>query len=442
MACIFSLAVSAAFAGETNSSLLKMTSLNNIIIADINKGVLGYKEITTDNYLLRKMQVIAYLEKDYDRAVKFSNEILKTGLKNEDLQILYLLRSEVYVRQNNYQAAYADLSKAIDFGDLGNEAYVLSCKRRSYIFKKDFYKGKFSNDEKMLLNQVHDLSAVINGNEVGVDVYDRANIYIKLGALNHKYYSLALKDYRRILEQKENNVYAENNTRKGFSAHYCAEIYRDLKDNQKALEYYSMAATLLDDSTMNVYSKNVLIENCHLERAKILQSSKDYKAALEEFNILLKMDTDNWTYYNGRGGCYFRLKHYDEALADFHKQRELYPTRASAYNNIALSLMHLQRYDEAIEYVDQALAMEAREVSRFSSYDNKADILLHMNKLHEAMEWINKIPEEKYSGNNWFTKARIYAALGDKEKARAAVKKAIKMDTDQMQEAKELLKNL
>jgi tetratricopeptide (TPR) repeat protein len=62
-----------------------------------------------------------------------------------------------------------------------------------------------------------------------------------------------------------------------------------------------------------------------------LLNSKDYDAAIEQFNKVIEIDEKYVQAYYFRGSCYSALKKNDEAIKDFSKAIELDPDNRGAY---------------------------------------------------------------------------------------------------------------
>ena len=59
--------------------------------------------------------------------------------------------------------------------------------------------------------------------------------------------------------------------------------------------------------------------------------SKDYDAAIEQFNKVIEIDDKYVEAYSMRGNCYLALKKNEEAVKDFSKAIELDPGNRGAY---------------------------------------------------------------------------------------------------------------
>ncbi len=85
--------------------------------------------------------------------------------------------------------------------------------------------------------------------------------------------------------------------------------------------------------------------------------------------------------YNDRGVAKWRLKRYDEALADFGKAIELDPDYSPAYNNRGNVHMELQRYEDAIRDFTSAIELAP---AYGAAYNNRANALLALGRIVEA----------------------------------------------------------
>ena len=78
---------------------------------------------------------------------------------------------------------------------------------------------------------------------------------------------------------------------------------------------------------------------------------------------------------------------YDEALQFFDKALAINPSYVNALNSKGLALDHLQRYDEAIQFFDKALAINPSSVN---ALNNKAFTLDHLQRYDEALQSFDK----------------------------------------------------
>ena len=99
--------------------------------------------------------------------------------------------------------------------------------------------------------------------------------------------------------------------------------------------------------------------------------------------------------WGDRGWALSRLERHDEALEAVNQAIALKPEEASYHNNKGISLAELNRHDEALEAYNQAIALEPKKADY---HDNKGSSLAELNRYDEALETFNQAialkPEE------------------------------------------------
>jgi tetratricopeptide (TPR) repeat protein len=62
------------------------------------------------------------------------------------------------------------------------------------------------------------------------------------------------------------------------------------------------------------------------ERGNTYRVMEKYEKAIEDFNQVIEIDSNNAQAIAHRGQSYFRLQRYQEAIADFNRAIEIEPT--------------------------------------------------------------------------------------------------------------------
>ncbi|WP_291493599.1 tetratricopeptide repeat protein [Desulfurella sp.] len=331
--------------------------------------------------------------RDFNKA----QEVLQKAIENypKDNQ-LYLLLSDVYVIQKQYQKAIDVLVKSgiktfdvykniailyAQLGDINNainylmQARQFSDKGEVYFYISQVY-YKFDLDNNAL-NYLQ-MSAS----------YKYPKAYIALGDLyaQHNNYTKALKYYEDFLKlpnkNKEEEVYVYTTL---------ASIYYSIdKDLKKAIEYYRKAYNL-DRSQIN------------LERLSyLLLQNKNYKETVD----LLSNNPDiehSPTLKYFLGVAYFSLKNYKQALlelSDVDFASDLY-TDAQAKK--ALCYLELKEPQKAIETIQKAIELNPNE-ELYKTY---------FYILNQQKDWDGLIDALKNSTKVIKDKEKIYFYLAD-----------------------------
>lgn len=94
-----------------------------------------------------------------------------------------------------------------------------------------------------------------------------------------------------------------------------------------------------------------------LDRGMRRRSSYDFLGALQDFDTLVDYCPDYAEGYNQRAFVHFLRQDYDAALVDLDKALEITPNHVAALSGRALSLVGLDRLDEARTTLQEALAL-------------------------------------------------------------------------------------
>ena len=198
-----------------------------------------------------------------------------------------------------------------------------------------------------------------------------------------------------------------------------------------------------------------------LFRGRRALSDGKYAQAIENFNILARLDsTDHWTYffrgiakydlgdlrgaqkdfstavrlnplftdgYHYRAISYNRTGDYDKALEDLQKAIELRPGFNNLYHTRGLTWFFSRNFDKAIDDFDYYIR---RDPDDPSAYTYRGDALLHQGDTLKALVDFNKaIETDRFYGNAYVHRASLLGAMGLPESAVEDMNKAIELDT-------------
>ncbi len=113
----------------------------------------------------------------------------------------------------------------------------------------------------------------------------------------------------------------------------------------------------------------------------------------------LSLDDRNATFHALRARILLARQEYDAAIAGNEIAISLNPTFAAAYCGLGDSLAYEQRYDEALEYFTQAIALSPNDPQLWAFYTYGALALLFKGDFSEALNWTRKasnIPNYQY----------------------------------------------
>ncbi len=116
-----------------------------------------------------------------------------------------------------------------------------------------------------------------------------------------------------------------------------AEVYRDSGKVDFALENYTKAIAFNADDS-----------NLYFNRANIYYSKKDYKNAISDYDLAIKIKPESKTLSN-RGWCYAEIGANDLAFKDFQQSIDIDPTFIDAYRNRGFLYERSERLNEALK---------------------------------------------------------------------------------------------
>jgi tetratricopeptide (TPR) repeat protein len=127
-------------------------------------------------------------------------------------------------------------------------------------------------------------------------------------------------------------------------------VYQDMGNHQMAIEDFEKAKEL---------EPNYSPSHFYLGVSKL--QSRDPRSAREHFDLALKLDDkgENPGIFDGLGSCFHRLGDYENAIDNFKEaiqaEQEKGNINVSFYKNIAQCYSDMNKYNEAISYLETAL---------------------------------------------------------------------------------------
>lgn len=196
-------------------------------------------------------------------------------------------------------------------------------------------------------------------------------------------------------------------------------------------------------------------------RGRLALSDGKYSQAIENFNVLARLDTtDYWTFFF-RGIAKYNLGDLRGAQQDFDTSVRLNPVFTSGYHYRAITLSRFGKYDEALADLEKAISLRpgseglyfSRGVTYFlsqqfekavvdfdyyirrepkdpSAYLNRGASYLFLGDTLKAMNDYNKaIRLDRFDPEGYVRRGRVYASSGDYDNAIADMDKAIQLDS-------------
>ena len=196
-------------------------------------------------------------------------------------------------------------------------------------------------------------------------------------------------------------------------------------------------------------------------RGRQALSEGRYSTAIENFNILARLDTaDYWNYffrgiakynlgdirgarndfdrsvtinpvftngYHYRGITNSRFGDYESALADLQHAIDLRPGNMGVYFSRGVTYFLAQQFDKAVKDFDKYIRKEPKDPS---AYLNRGASHLFLGDTLKAFQDYNKaIKLDRFDPEGYVRRGRLYASQGDYDDAIADMDKAIGLDT-------------
>ena len=224
--------------------------------------------------------------------------------------------------------------------------------------------------------------AIAKDPHIRKNFYNRAIIYIHLNQ-----YAQAIPDLQQALELDAEHI---------NSLIHLAGAYEKTQDYQMALITLEKLCSL--DPRPEAYNR----------MASICFRLGCPEEALEFYGLAIRMNGDNYLYYNNRGIVQFRLKDYAKALEDFSQSIFYKPDFLSAYKNRASCYAKLMQLPLAIEDYSFVLQRQPENTSllfkRASLYEisqqpllaeqDLAELIALQPDFFEAQEKLNKLKQQ------------------------------------------------
>lgn len=267
----------------------------------------------------------AYQQEQYQKALSLWDSIIVLEGKNKDY---YYNRSRVYTAMEDYDAAIKDCNNMIRIDSTSYEGY--------------WHRAEVYFAQEQLNHSIGDLNRALLF--IGDNERDKYEILFDRGFCKKykKDYTGAEKDFRRILEEFDNN-HLKTLKHLGIVLNY-AERY------QESVTYLSKAAMLAPEQA-----------HLYVSLGFTYISMKDYKTALDIFNQALELapqkSSTQALCYSNRSYCLLQLGEPKAAMKDANLSIQLLPNNAYAYRNRAHIYLYKNKVEKACVDIETALSL-------------------------------------------------------------------------------------
>ncbi len=320
-------------------------------------------------------------EEKYELAEKNLNIAIQI---NNAYAYAYLYRGKTYFEQKKYKEAILDILEYLEYDPDDSE-------------NSDLFLTYSLNDFDYALTELNEKSK----NEPFSEFWNtlRARLYNKNGK-----YALALKEFNDLIK------YVGNKNNIDYLIFERAKSYSNAGVYDKALQDF--------DYLIAKYPEEP-IYYCH--RANTSRYAGNYQQAIENLNRAIELNPkEYWNFYM-RGWIYVEmLKETNKALKDLDKSIDLNSDYAYTYlMRGRLLLEKLHKKEKAIEDFNTILNLET---TIYEDGNCRQYALFHLNRKEEAIQWMNDILEKYPSEGNYYDAACLYALMNNKEESINALK--------------------
>lgn len=152
----------------------------------------------------------------------------------------------------------------------------------------------------------------------------------------------------------------------------------------------------------------------------------DVRGAQQDFNTAVRLNPVFTNGYHYRAITESRVGDYDKAFADFDKAIELRPGFSGIYYSRGVTNFLAQRFQEAVDDFDRYIRKEPKDPSAFL---NRGASYLFLGDTTKAINDYNKaIKLDRFEPECYVRRGRVYAAQENYEDAIADMGKAIELD--------------
>jgi len=111
--------------------------------------------------------------------------------------------------------------------------------------------------------------------------------------------------------------------------------------------------------TSNTFAENNTIEELHKESA-VLVSQERYNDALDVFDQILEIDSENVKALNHKGTVLIKMENFQQGIEYFNKALELQPNDIQILKNKGIALTNLKEYVNAISIYETILEIDPK----------------------------------------------------------------------------------
>lgn len=231
-----------------------------------------------------------------------------------------------------------------------------------------------------------------------------------------------ISDYK-VNANKQN--YSNSNENSTSSEEYFNQAYEKLK-SQKYSEAYELSS-----KSLNINPNNV---NSYYVRAlSAFYGFRNYELAIKDFDKFIQMSDNPFDAQYLRGNAHYYNEQYVDAIKDYSEFLKSNPQNTDVMFSRALAKSELGDRYGAISDYEKIISLEGKvepKIYKMSTvYNNKAYCLVQLNKYKEALPFVDKaLKLDKSEAYIWDTRGEIYFNIGEYDKSIKDMNKALEIE--------------
>ena len=276
----------------------------------------------------------------------------------------YFLRAKDKYVKNDYSGAIIDFNYAIELDPNLFEAY----------YNRAILKKKINDFE----GAVNDYDIFISENKNDIDAYlDRA-----LCKADMNDFDGCIDDLKTAIEI--DSEYSRSYFVMGFILNQIGQI-------DEAKRYFDISLSIDPN-----------YDSALLERAKIYSLKKLYSLSINDYNLLIDMNPNNYYIFSLRAKCKYEIGDFIGCIMDLEKYLLEFNNDFESYNLIGICKFNLKDYSAAINYYNSAIRLN---INFKSAYRNRGIAKEKINDFKGAcLDWKKASNLGCEDCENWFYK--------------------------------------
>ena len=378
--------------------------------------------LTKFESMLKTNNVLFFDSNEFENIIQFyfengriarAKKAIKLGLEQHPSSIvLKLFQVEIYVLEDKLSQAEKLLDTLYVLEPSNEEIYI----QKANILSKRNEHEKAIDTLKIALTLTDsdeddaDLYALIGMEYLFMDQFENSkNYFIKCLDLDIEDYSALYNiiycfEFLDLHEEAIDflNRYLDKNPYCEVAWHQLGKQYFALEDYTKALAAFEFAI-ISDDTFVGAY----------LEEGKVLERTKKYEEAIENYNMTLALDEPTSFALLRIGNCYEKLGSDDLAAQYYFKTVHEDPLLDKGWISITRFYNKKKDYHKALYYINKAINIDTDNVKYWKLY---AQINHRLNFIEEAERGYKKALDlGNYELDTWLERSDVLIKLGEYE---------------------------